>query len=98
MIALQLAKAAGCEVIVTSSDDAKLERAKALGADHGVNYKEHRGLGHAYRPAPLAASTRWSRSAVPARLQQSVDGAAPQWRGRTDRRARSGRRAQSGAA
>ncbi|HZV17708.1 MAG TPA: NAD(P)-dependent alcohol dehydrogenase [Sphingobium sp.] len=40
MIALQLAKAAGCEVIVTSSDNAKLERAKKLGADHGVNYKE----------------------------------------------------------
>ncbi|BAK65946.1 putative oxidoreductase [Sphingobium sp. SYK-6] len=39
MIALLLAKAAGCEVIVTSSSDAKLERAKALGADHGVNYK-----------------------------------------------------------
>lgn len=40
IIALQLAKAAGCEVIITSSDNAKLERAKALGADHGVNYKD----------------------------------------------------------
>lgn len=40
MLALQLAKAAGCEVVVTSSDNAKLERAKAMGADHGVNYKE----------------------------------------------------------
>ena len=44
-IALQLAKAAGCEVIITSSDDAKLERAKALGADHGVNYKVHEDWG-----------------------------------------------------
>lgn len=26
-------------VIITSSSDAKLERAKALGADHGINYK-----------------------------------------------------------
>jgi NADPH:quinone reductase-like Zn-dependent oxidoreductase len=37
--ALQLAKVAGAEVAVTSSDDAKLERARALGADHGVNYR-----------------------------------------------------------
>jgi NADPH:quinone reductase-like Zn-dependent oxidoreductase len=40
MIALQLARAAGCEVVVTSSDNGKLERAKALGAAHGVNYRE----------------------------------------------------------
>jgi NADPH:quinone reductase-like Zn-dependent oxidoreductase len=33
----QIAKAHGAKVIVTSSDDAKLERAKALGADIGVN-------------------------------------------------------------
>ena len=39
MIALQIAKATGCEVIATSSSDAKLERVKALGASHGVNYK-----------------------------------------------------------
>ncbi|MBO9575091.1 MAG: NAD(P)-dependent alcohol dehydrogenase [Sphingobium sp.] len=44
-LALLLAKAAGCEVIITSSDDAKLERAKALGADHGVNYKTHEEWG-----------------------------------------------------
>lgn len=37
---LQLAKMAGAEVIITSSSNEKLERAKALGADHGVNYKE----------------------------------------------------------
>ncbi|MEQ9520425.1 MAG: NAD(P)-dependent alcohol dehydrogenase [Parvibaculum sp.] len=39
IFALQFAKAAGAEVIVTSSSDAKLERAKALGADHLINYK-----------------------------------------------------------
>jgi NADPH:quinone reductase-like Zn-dependent oxidoreductase len=39
LLALQLAKAAGCEVIATSSDDAKLDRIKSLGADEGVNYK-----------------------------------------------------------
>ena len=37
---LQLAKMAGAEVIITSSSNEKLERAKQLGADHGVNYKE----------------------------------------------------------
>lgn len=41
IFALQFAKAAGARVIITSSDDAKLERAKALGADHGINYKTH---------------------------------------------------------
>jgi NADPH:quinone reductase-like Zn-dependent oxidoreductase len=36
--ALQMAHAAGAEVIITSSSDAKLERAKALGADQVINY------------------------------------------------------------
>ncbi|GAA0268004.1 NAD(P)-dependent alcohol dehydrogenase [Alteraurantiacibacter aestuarii] len=39
MIALQLAKAMGAEVICTSSSDEKLSRAKNLGADHLINYK-----------------------------------------------------------
>ncbi|QZH75849.1 MAG: NAD(P)-dependent alcohol dehydrogenase [Erythrobacter sp.] len=40
LIALKLAKAAGAEVIATSSSDAKLEQVKALGADHTVNYRD----------------------------------------------------------
>ena len=40
IFALQFAKAAGARVIATSSSDAKLERLKALGADHLINYKE----------------------------------------------------------
>jgi len=36
--ALQLAKAAGCRVIITSSSDEKLERARGLGADDTINY------------------------------------------------------------
>lgn len=36
---LQLAKAIGAAVIVTSSSDEKLARARALGADHTVNYR-----------------------------------------------------------
>ncbi|MXO70742.1 zinc-dependent alcohol dehydrogenase family protein [Alteraurantiacibacter buctensis] len=39
LIALQLAKAAGAEVIATSSSDEKLARVLAMGAAHGVNYK-----------------------------------------------------------
>jgi NADPH:quinone reductase-like Zn-dependent oxidoreductase len=40
IFALQLAKAAGARVIITSSSDDKLARAKKLGADEGINYKE----------------------------------------------------------
>ncbi|KUY95411.1 NADPH:quinone oxidoreductase [Burkholderia territorii] len=39
IIALQLAHAAGVRTIVTSSSDAKLERARALGADATINYR-----------------------------------------------------------
>ena len=38
IFALQFAKAAGAQVIVTSSSDAKLERARELGADMFINY------------------------------------------------------------
>jgi NADPH2:quinone reductase len=38
MAAIQLAKAAGATVIATASGDDKLERLKALGLDHGINY------------------------------------------------------------
>jgi NADPH:quinone reductase-like Zn-dependent oxidoreductase len=40
-LALQFARAAGAQVIVTSSSDEKLERAKQLGASAGINYKKH---------------------------------------------------------
>jgi NADPH:quinone reductase-like Zn-dependent oxidoreductase len=39
IFALQLARLMGAQVIVTSSSEEKLKRAKALGAAHGVNYK-----------------------------------------------------------
>jgi NADPH:quinone reductase-like Zn-dependent oxidoreductase len=38
ILALQLAKAAGARVIITSSSDEKLERARSLGADDLINY------------------------------------------------------------
>lgn len=46
---LQIAKAFGCTVIATSSSDAKLERLKALGADHLINYKSEPDWGVAAR-------------------------------------------------
>ncbi len=39
ILALQIARASGCEVIATSSSDEKLERMRQLGAAHTVNYK-----------------------------------------------------------
>lgn len=39
LLALQIAKAAGASVIATSSSDEKLERVKAMGADHVINYR-----------------------------------------------------------
>jgi alcohol dehydrogenase len=40
--AIQMAKALGCTVITTVGDDAKAERARALGADHVINYRTDR--------------------------------------------------------
>lgn len=40
IFALQFAKLAGARVIITSSDDAKLARARELGADETINYKQ----------------------------------------------------------
>lgn len=37
--ALQVAKQIGARVIVTSGSDAKLDRARGLGADHGINHQ-----------------------------------------------------------
>jgi len=47
IFAVQFAKAAGATVISTSSSSAKLERLKALGADHLINYKDEADWGRA---------------------------------------------------
>jgi NADPH:quinone reductase-like Zn-dependent oxidoreductase len=41
LFALQIAKLQGASVIVTSSSDEKLEKARQLGADFGINYRVH---------------------------------------------------------
>jgi alcohol dehydrogenase len=40
--AIKMAKAIGCTVITTVGDDAKGEKARALGADHVINYRTNR--------------------------------------------------------
>jgi NADPH:quinone reductase-like Zn-dependent oxidoreductase len=40
LLALQIAKAAGARVIATSSNAAKLDRVRALGADETINYRD----------------------------------------------------------
>lgn len=47
LFALQFAKAAGATVIATSSSPEKLERLKALGADHVINHREVEKWGEA---------------------------------------------------
>ena len=40
LAAIQLAKRAGATVLATASSDDKLERLRAFGLDHGINYRE----------------------------------------------------------
>jgi len=49
IMALQMTKAMGAQVIVTSSSNDRLQRALALGADHGINYRETPNWGEAAR-------------------------------------------------
>lgn len=49
IFALQFAKAMGASVIATSSSDEKLERVRALGADHIVNYRKDENWGATVR-------------------------------------------------
>jgi len=74
IFALQIAKAMGATVIITSSSDEKLARAKLLGADHLINYRQNekwaktvgeitsgRGVDHVVEvggPGTLAGSIR----------------------------------------
>jgi NADPH:quinone reductase-like Zn-dependent oxidoreductase len=48
-VAIKMAKAIGCTVITTVGDDEKGEKAKALGADHVINYRTERFEGEVRR-------------------------------------------------
>ena len=41
-VAIKMAKALGCTIITTVGDDEKAEKARALGADHVINYRTDR--------------------------------------------------------
>jgi len=41
-VAIKMAKALGCTVITTVGDDEKVAKAKAIGADHVINYRKER--------------------------------------------------------
>src|SRR6266571_3388825 len=41
-VAIMMARAIGCTVITTVGDDGKVAKAKALGADHVINYRRER--------------------------------------------------------
>lgn len=49
LFALQFAKLLGARVVVTSSSDEKLARARRMGADHGINYRTTPQWGKAAR-------------------------------------------------
>jgi NADPH:quinone reductase-like Zn-dependent oxidoreductase len=51
LFALQFAKLRGAQAILLSSSDEKLARAKSLGADVGINYKQHPEWGPLVREA-----------------------------------------------
>jgi len=74
IIALQIAKAMGARVIVTSSSDEKLERARALGADHGINYRTNPAWGkEAYALAGGRGVDHVVELGGPGTLGQSID-------------------------
>src|SRR5260221_14183929 len=52
LFAMMFAKRAGATTIITSSSDEKLARAKALGADIGINYRTYPEWSREVRRAP----------------------------------------------
>ena len=63
--AIQLAKAAGSTVITTVGCDDKIDKAKALGADHVINYREDRFEGVVRKLTKKRASTSCSSMSAP---------------------------------
>src|SRR5690606_31639657 len=73
IFALQFAKMAGATVIATSSSDAKLERLKAMGADHLINYRSTPSWGETVRrPTDKRGADHVLEVGGPATLEQSM--------------------------
>jgi NADPH:quinone reductase-like Zn-dependent oxidoreductase len=75
IFALQFARAMGATVIITSSSDEKLERAKALGADHTLNYKTTPEWGIAVRKLTGGGVDHVIEVGGPGTLPQSINAA-----------------------
>ncbi len=76
MIALKLAKAAGAQVIATSSSDEKLEQVKELGADHTINYKQTPDWGE-YVRENFGGADKIVEVGGTGTLEQSMNACAP---------------------
>jgi NADPH:quinone reductase-like Zn-dependent oxidoreductase len=72
IFALQFAKAMGANVIITSSSDEKLERAKALGADQILNYRTTPEWGAAVRKLTGGGVDHVIEVGGPGTLPQSI--------------------------
>ena len=73
IFALQFAKQMGASVIITSSSEDKLERAKALGADHTLNYKTTPEWGAAVRKLTGGGVDHVIEVGGPGTLPQSIN-------------------------
>jgi NADPH:quinone reductase-like Zn-dependent oxidoreductase len=74
LYALQIAKALGARVIATSSSSDKLDRLRALGADHVINYREEPEWGRlAYEWADGKGVDHVIDVGGPATLPQSIE-------------------------
>jgi NADPH:quinone reductase-like Zn-dependent oxidoreductase len=88
LFGLQIAKATGAEVIVTSSSREKLDRAFALGADHGINRLEEDWVERVYALTGDRGADHILEIAGGAGLGQSLKAVAPDGAHLGDRRAR----------
>jgi NADPH:quinone reductase-like Zn-dependent oxidoreductase len=77
LFALQFAKLIGAHVIITSKSDEKLERCKAMGADHGINYKTTPEWGNAVRKLTSGGADHVLELGGAATLQQSIRAVRP---------------------
>jgi len=64
LAAIQLAKKAGAAVLASASSDARLERLKAFGMDHGINYSRD----DLVEADEIAVDTASTDAAYPTRL------------------------------
>ena len=79
--AIKMAKAIGATVITTVGDDEKAEKAKALGADHVINYRTDRFEASCASSPPRKASTSCSSMSAPtpSTARCSASSAAAGW-------------------